>query len=99
MNGIIVGNGVMDLSDNGLEKSQINYMFSHNFIDPTLDKYWDIACQADPSSAGCAFFLRRYDEILAKVNFHHIYGTCYPDPSSFPTARTYSLTGYQNPKM
>lgn len=40
LKGILVGNGVMDLADNELEKSQINYMFSRNFIDPTLDKYW-----------------------------------------------------------
>ena len=99
LKGILVGNGVMDFSDNMLEKSQVNYMFSHNFIDPTLDKYWEIACQADPSSAGCAFFFRRYDDILAKVNFHNIYGTCYTEPNSTETKFLHTLTGYQNKKM
>lgn len=57
-------------------------MFSRNFIDPTLDKYWDSACQIDPKSAGCAFFLRRYDELLSKTNIHNIHGQCYKDPAS-----------------
>lgn len=80
MKGILVGNGVMDYEGDGLERAQIDYMFSRNFIDPTLEKYWEIACQADPQSAGCAFFLRRYNDLLAQVNFHNIHGTCFTDP-------------------
>ena len=48
LKGILVGNGVMDLADNQLEKNQINYMFERNLIDPTLDKYWTGTCQVDP---------------------------------------------------
>ena len=72
----MVGNGIMDYSDDRLEKSQLNYMFTRNFIDPMLDRYWDGSCQTDPSSAGCKFFFTRYDELLKKVNFHNIYGNC-----------------------
>lgn len=75
--GILVGNGVMDLSDDQFQKNQINYMFTRNFIDPTLSKYWEDSCQLDPESAGCQFFIRRYDELLLGINLHNIHGKCY----------------------
>jgi hypothetical protein len=40
INGIMVGNGIMDLSDDSLENSQVEYIFSRNMIDPTLTQYW-----------------------------------------------------------
>lgn len=52
-------------------------MFSHNFVDPTLDKYWDTSCKTDPASAGCNFFFKRYNDIHSLVNFQNIYGACY----------------------
>lgn len=70
----------MDLSEDRLEKSQINYMFSRNFIDPTLEKYWQVSCQTDPKSAGCSFFFHQYDDLLNKINFHNIYGNCSSSP-------------------
>lgn len=75
----------MDFSDEVLERSQINYMFTRNLIDPMLDRYWDGSCQTDPISAGCKFFFTRYDELLNKVNLQNLYGTCYPTPVSLLT--------------
>lgn len=66
----------MDFSEGSLEKSQVQYMFSHNLIDPTLDNYWKTSCSSDPSSAGCAFFFNRYDNLLGKTNMQNIYGSC-----------------------
>lgn len=77
LKGILIGNGIMDFSDGTLEQNQIDFMISHNFIDPTLEKYWTTSCQTDPQSAGCAFFFKRYDDLLAQVNLQNIYGKCF----------------------
>lgn len=43
----MIGNGVMDLSDQILKKVQIEYIISHNFIDPKLTQNWENSCQKD----------------------------------------------------
>ena len=39
LKGILVGNGVMNFEDNSLDKSQIEYMAGHDFLDHRL---WEI---------------------------------------------------------
>lgn len=72
-------------------------MFSHNFVDPTLDKYWDTSCRTDPASAGCSFFFKRYNDIHSLVNFQNIYGTCYGKFPSKGKVRV-SSSGVRNSK-
>lgn len=87
----------MDLSENRLEKSQISYMFSRNFIDPNLERYWQVSCQTDPQSAGCSYFFRQYDDLLNKINFHSIYGNC-AAPNSIKSVREKSVNSFQDKK-
>ncbi len=87
----------MDLSDDRLERSQISYMFSRNFIDPNLERYWLVSCQTDPQSAGCSYFFRQYDDLLSKINFHSIYGACAASNSP-KEARQKIVTNFQDKK-
>lgn len=47
MIGILIGNGVIDFRDESLEKSRIEYMLDHDFVDPTVKSYWENACATD----------------------------------------------------
>lgn len=60
--GVLIGNGAMDFTDDSLEKSTIDFYAKREFIDPDLLHYWTHSCQIDEASAGCQYFLKRFDD-------------------------------------
>lgn len=70
---VFIGNGVMDFTDDSLEKSTIEYFIDHDFLDPETLEYWSRACQHDEESAGCQFFLERAEETLDDINPYSIF--------------------------
>lgn len=49
---------------------------------------------------GLCFFLRRYDELLAKTNIHNIHGQCYKDPASLLlSVKKTALSGFIDKKQ
>lgn len=66
--GIMVGNGVMTFEDQDLPYAEIQFMIDHSFIDPLILSYYNYACQFDPESAGCGYFLKRYEENTDELN-------------------------------
>lgn len=62
LTGVFIGNGVINFRDASLEKSEIEFMISHGFVDPQVKFYWENSCQQDPESAGCAYFLNKFEE-------------------------------------
>lgn len=56
LKGILIGNGVMNFGDDSLDKSEIEYMWEHDFID---DRQWTIyldSCKKDFHSPRCKYF-------------------------------------------
>ena len=69
LKGILVGNGVMNFRDNFLDKSEIEYMYEHDFVDQRLWSIYRHSCMRDFSSPRCKYFqleLDKYDE--ANIN-------------------------------
>ncbi len=66
--GILVGNGVMDFTDNSLDKSEIQYMIDHQLISNRMETIYTRACSADFSSPRCMFFRYEFDVYLAYIN-------------------------------
>jgi serine carboxypeptidase-like clade 2 len=58
--GVMIGNGVISFENGQLDKSGIEFMIDHDFIDPELVSYYNRACLTDPKSAGCQYFNARY---------------------------------------
>lgn len=58
----------MNFQDGSMEKSSIQYMINHEFIDPELISYWKTSCQLDDESAGCSYFISRYETDLRDLN-------------------------------
>lgn len=72
LKGILVGNGVMDFRNSELEKSSVEYMIGNEFIDPELINYWKTSCAYDYESAGCNYFISRYELDLDDLNPYSI---------------------------
>lgn len=68
LKGILVGNGVMDFRDGELEKSSVDFMMGHEFVDPELINVWKTSCLFDYDSAGCNYFIARYEIDLDDLN-------------------------------
>lgn len=81
LRGFLIGNGIMDFTDGSLEKSQIDYMIKHDFVDPDLIHYWTSSCQLDPYSAGCNFFNKRFQENTFELNPYNVYDYCFYNDS------------------
>ena len=52
----------MTFENYDLPVAEIDYMIAHNFVDPMILNYYVKSCRYDPESAGCGYFLKRYDE-------------------------------------
>ena len=51
----MVGNGVMDFTDNSLDKSEVQYLFNHDMISNRMMGIYHNACQKDYKSPRCKF--------------------------------------------
>lgn len=56
LKGLFIGNGVMDFSDNSLDKSEIEYMYEHDFLDDRLFGIYRSSCLKDFNSPRCQYF-------------------------------------------
>lgn len=75
LKGILMANPV--LSFDKLQESRVDFMISHNFIDPRLVPYWERSCKTDPDSAGCSYFYERYEDLIYRIDEYNVYGECY----------------------
>ena len=60
-----------------IHQNQVEFMISHNLVDPKLHPIWERSCKEDEHSAGCSFFKTRYDDIVGDLDRYNIYGPCY----------------------
>ena len=72
---MLIANGAFTFE--GLESNRVEFMISHNMIDPRLIPYWERSCKTDPDSAGCSYFYERYEDLLYGIDKYNIYGQCY----------------------
>lgn len=70
LKGILIGNGVMDFSNDELDKSRVEYLIDHEFIDPEVLGYWSNSCQVDPDSAGCKYFKFKLFQNIDEINVY-----------------------------
>lgn len=75
LKGILLANPLLSFDD--LQNSRVEFMISHNFIDPRLIPYWQRSCKTDPDSAGCSYFYERYEDLTYRIDKYNIYGQCY----------------------
>ena len=75
LKGILLGNPVLSLAD--LQANRVEWMVSHNLIDPQLMPYWTRSCKVDPESAGCQYFYERFEDLTYRIDEFNIYGDCY----------------------
>lgn len=66
--GIMVGNGVMDFTDNSLERAEIQYMIDHQLISNRMETIYERACARDFDSPRCMFFRYEFDIYRAYIN-------------------------------
>lgn len=66
--GIMVGNGVMDFTDNSLDKTEIQYMLDHQLISSRMETIYERACFSDFDSPRCMFFRYEFDIYRAYIN-------------------------------
>lgn len=88
LRGFLIGNGVMDFRDGSLYDSQVDYMIKHDFVDPDLVHYWTTSCKLDPNSAGCNYFIKRYEDNTFELNPYNVYDYCYYNDSFAADAKT-----------
>lgn len=81
LKGIMVGNGIMSFQNGELEKSSIEFMIDHDFIDVDLVPYYRGSCSMDPEAAGCRYFKYRYNENVDEINPYNIYSYCFYNDS------------------
>lgn len=81
LRGFLIGNGVMDFRGGSLYDSQVDYMVKHDFVDPDLLIYWQVSCKLDPNSAGCNYFIKRYEDNIFELNPYNVYDYCYYNDS------------------
>lgn len=62
-------------------------MVNQDFIDPDLLIYYRGSCLADPSSAGCRYFMTRYGENIDEINPYNIYSYCFYNDSFTETEK------------
>lgn len=74
LQGVLIGNGIIGWQE--LAEREVEFMIKRDYIDPKVLSYWS-SCKRDPESAGCMFFLERYEDLLLRVNPYNIYGTCW----------------------
>ena len=43
-------------------------MIDRSFVDPQILQYYRYACQFDPESAGCGYFLKTFEENTEEIN-------------------------------
>lgn len=70
--GILVGNGVMDFTDNSLDKTEIQYMIDHQLISNRMETIYYRACSKDFNSPRCKFFRYEFDVYIAYINQYSI---------------------------
>lgn len=71
----------MDFTDYSLEKSTIDFFVKREFVDPDLIHYWKTSCKNDESSAGCQYFLKRFEDNTEEINPYSVYAYCYYNDS------------------
>jgi hypothetical protein len=81
LKGIMVGNGIMTFQNGELEKSSVEFMIDHDFIDVDLVPYYRGSCFMDPEAAGCRYFKYRYNENVDEINPYNIYSYCFYNDS------------------
>ncbi len=60
LKGIMVGNGVMSFIDNQLQRTAIDYMIDHHFIDPEAVSIYQKYCKVNLDSDECHSFFNIY---------------------------------------
>lgn len=81
LKGMMIGNGVMSFLNGELEKSSIEFMIDHEFIDVDLVPYYRGSCFIDADSAGCRYFKTRYDQNVDEINPYNVYSYCFYNDS------------------
>lgn len=81
LRGFLIGNGIMDFTDGSLYESQIEYFIKHDFVDPDLLPYWKSSCKIDPLSAGCNYFIQRFEDNIFELNPYNVYDYCFYNDS------------------
>lgn len=81
LKGMMIGNGVMSFLNGELEKSSIEFMIDHEFIDVDLVPYYRGSCVIDAESAGCRYFKTRFDENVDEINPYNVYSYCFYNDS------------------
>lgn len=66
LKGVLLGNPVLNLLD--LQQNRVEWMISHNLIDPQLLSYWEKSCKVDVDSAGCQYFYQRYEDLIYRID-------------------------------
>lgn len=62
LKGIFLGNGVMNFRDNSLDKSEIEYMYEHDFVNQRLWSIYRHSCLKDFNSPRCRYVQMELDE-------------------------------------
>lgn len=70
-----MGNPTLNFVD--LYANRVEWMISHNLIDPQLIPYWIRSCKVDADSAGCHYFYQRYQDLTYRIDEYNVYGQCY----------------------
>lgn len=81
LKGMMIGNGVMSFLNGELEKSSVEFMIDHEFIDVDLVPYYRGSCFIDAESAGCRYFKARYDQNVDEINPYNVYSYCFYNDS------------------
>jgi hypothetical protein len=63
---LLIGNPV--LSWQNLQANRVEWMQSHNLVDPQLLPYWTRSCKADLESAGCQYFYARFEDLTYRID-------------------------------
>lgn len=99
LKGMLIGNGVMDFRDEGLERSRIDYVLQHEFAPPDLEHTYRVACTTDAQSAGCNYFKHRLGTLMDKLNPYNVYGYCYYNNTVASPSQSSTLLGLGAPSI
>ena len=76
---------MMNFGDHELDISSIEYMNSHNFLNPTLMGMFKQSCTMDYWSPRCNLFKADYFRVKNRLNPYNVYETCKPVSSQVLT--------------
>ncbi len=71
-----MGNGVLDFTDNVLEKGQLEFLATHSFMDLRLYDIYQQSCAQDWNSPRCKYVQGQFKIVRKTIDIYNAFRVC-----------------------